>query len=471
MKWDRMEGRWRRLAGKARDAWGRLTGDLGQRASGIKEQVLGGSQELSGAACERAERAMAGASTRFSPPRPSPPLSTMQGLALLGLGAGLMYYLDPDRGRRRRALVRDQFAHALNEFQCAVRVTSRDLSNRARGLVAVGRTQFTSDNASDQVIVKRVRSSMGRVVSHPSSIEVTSHEGRVTLCGSVQAHEVDDLLSAVSSVRGVREVIDRLEVHKEPGNVPGLPGGRGRPGIRPLSQQDKWAPAARLLVGAAGAGLLAAGTRQRDLAGMALGLVGTGMLARAATNIPMRNLVGLGEARRAGSGRGRRALEVRKTIDIRSPIDDVFAAWADYRNFPRFMSRVREVRDLGNGRSHWVVEGPTGAPVHWNALVTRYGPNEVIAWRSEPGAVVQHSGIVHFRPNPDGSTHVSVQLSYNPPGGALGHGVAWLFGADPKHQLDEDLMRMKTFLETGRPPRDASQPAPPADQTVPQAGS
>jgi uncharacterized membrane protein/uncharacterized protein YjbJ (UPF0337 family) len=471
MNWDRIEGRWRRLTGEARDAMARLAGDLGRRAAGMKEQLVGGLQELSGAACERAERAREAASARFSSPRPSPQLSTTQGLALLGLGAGLMYYLDPGWGRRRRALVRDQLAHGWNEFQCAVGVTSRDLSNRTRGLVAAGRAQFTGGNGSDHVVVERVRSAMGRVVSHPSSIEVTSRGGRVTLYGPVLAYEVDDLLSAVSSVRGVRAVIDRLEVHKEPGDVPGLQGGRDRPGIRPEWQQYNWAPATRLLIGAAGAGLLSAGARRRGLAGMALGLVGTGMLARAATNIPMRNLVGLGEARRAGTGRGRGALEVRKTIDIGSPVDDVFAAWADYRNFPRFLSRVREVRDLGSGRSHWVVEGPAGASVHWDAVITRYVPNEVIAWRSEPGAVVHHAGMVHFRPNPDGSTQVSVQLTYNPPGGALGHGVAWLFGADPKHQLDEDLIRMKTFLETGRPPRDASQPAPPADRTVPQAGS
>jgi hypothetical protein len=31
-----------------------------------------------------------------------------------------------------------------------------------------------------------------------------------------------------------------------------------------------------------------------------------------------------------------------------------------------------------------------------------------------------------------------------------------LFGTDPKSELDEDLMRMKTFLETGKAPRDAA---------------
>jgi uncharacterized membrane protein len=47
-------------------------------------------------------------------------------------------------------------------------------------------------------------------------------------------------------------------------------------------------------------------------------------------------------------------------------------------------------------------------------------------------------------------------MSYSPPAGVLGHVVAKLFGADPKTELDEDLLRMKTFLETGKAPCDAA---------------
>jgi hypothetical protein len=32
-----------------------------------------------------------------------------------------------------------------------------------------------------------------------------------------------------------------------------------------------------------------------------------------------------------------------------------------------------------------------------------------------------------------------------------------LFGADPKKEMDEDLMRMKSFIETGCVPHDAAQ--------------
>jgi uncharacterized membrane protein len=41
-------------------------------------------------------------------------------------------------------------------------------------------------------------------------------------------------------------------------------------------------------------------------------------------------------------------------------------------------------------------------------------------------------------------------MSYNPPGGAIGHAVAALFGADPKRAMDEDFVRLKSLLEIGK---------------------
>ena len=49
-----------------------------------------------------------------------------------------------------------------------------------------------------------------------------------------------------------------------------------------------------------------------------------------------------------------------------------------------------------------------------------------------------------------GGTRVHVRLAYNPPGGALGHIAAMLFGADPKSAMDEDLIRIKSLIETGK---------------------
>lgn len=55
-------------------------------------------------------------------------------LAGLGAGAAVMYFMDPDRGRRRRALVRDKAVSAGNAFSETVNARSKDLANRSYGM-------------------------------------------------------------------------------------------------------------------------------------------------------------------------------------------------------------------------------------------------------------------------------------------------------------------------------------------------
>ena len=62
-----------------------------------------------------------------------------KGLTLIGgvgLGAALMYVLDPDKGRRRRVLMRNQATHSIHKTMDALDTTARDLRNRLRGLGA-----------------------------------------------------------------------------------------------------------------------------------------------------------------------------------------------------------------------------------------------------------------------------------------------------------------------------------------------
>jgi uncharacterized membrane protein len=124
------------------------------------------------------------------------------------------------------------------------------------------------------------------------------------------------------------------------------------------------------------------------------------------------------------------------------------------------MHNVKDVRQVADRRSHWVVAGPAGVPVQWTAEVTGLVPGELIAWRSVRNSDVRHEGAVHFVGTTDGGTRVSVELSYIPPAGAFGHAVAAIFGADPKSEMDADLLRMKSMIETGHPPHDAAQPRP-----------
>lgn len=107
----------------------------------------------------------------------------------MAIGATLMYLLDPDQGRRRRALLRDQVISIATRVDDAVEAIARDLSNRAQGLAAEARSMFVEEDVPDEVLLNRVRSEMGRAVSHPSAIEVTAEQGRVTLSGLVLADE------------------------------------------------------------------------------------------------------------------------------------------------------------------------------------------------------------------------------------------------------------------------------------------
>ena len=60
-------------------------------------------------------------------------------LGSMSLGAGLMFMLDPDRGRRRRALVRNQAVALNRRLGETASATLEDAGNRARGVVAEAR--------------------------------------------------------------------------------------------------------------------------------------------------------------------------------------------------------------------------------------------------------------------------------------------------------------------------------------------
>lgn len=366
---------------------------------------------------------------------------TLSLFAGLGLGAGLMYYLDPQLGRRRRAMLRDQVASARNRLNNCLDATWSDVRHRAQGLAAEARSRFTQGPPDDRVLSERVRSKIGRYLSHPSAVEVTAHDGCVILSGPILAREVDQLLDVVAHVPGVARVENRLEVHARAGNISALQGGGRRPGERMNLAEVNWAPATRLVVGTAGGALLACGFTQRFPVACVLGTVGLGFLARAATNLEMKRLLGLGG--------GRRAVDVQKTLNIAGPVERVFPFFTRFDAFPSFMAHLREVRDLGGGRSRWVAEGPAGAAVSWDAVLTRFEPNRLIAWRSEPGSIIANAGVIRFVPTPTGETRIDIRFSYNPPGGLLGHLAAKLFGADARSAMDEDLVRLKSLIEEG----------------------
>src|SRR5687767_13429230 len=226
----------------------------------------------------------------------------------LGLGASVMYLLDPERGRRRRAMLRDGISARASDSGRFLKKSGRDLGNRARGLAAKTRNRVApAGPVEDDVLAERVRSQMGRHVSHPGAIEVSVAAGRVTLRGPVLAGEADGLVRAIGSVRGVREVEDRLEIHSDPGSEPALQGGSHRAGESSEFLQRRWSPAARIAAGGVGGTLLVLGLKRRDRLGLAASALGTGLMARSLAHRTTRPLT--------GAGTGSRAVDYRDTIE------------------------------------------------------------------------------------------------------------------------------------------------------------
>lgn len=367
----------------------------------------------------------------------------------VAIGAGLMYLADPQHGKRRRAMAKDKAFRALNKGGDAAGAVARDVTHRASGLAVSAWRRARNVEVDDTVIAERVRAALGRVVSHPRAIDVMVHNGTVALAGAVLKAEFKNLLRTVERVAGVRKVEQRLDVHEQPGNVPSLQGGAGVRRMTPELLQRKWAPATRFLVGASGAGMAIYGLKRGDGFGSALAMLGGGTVLIAATNKPASEITGVGS--------GRRAVDVQKTINLNTPLDEVFRFWSDYRNFPNFMTNVRDVRATSvDGRSHWVVSGPVGTSIEYDAVITEFRPNDVIAWKTVEGAPVEHSGTVRFDRNADGTTRVQVHMSYSPPAGLLGDAAARFLGQDLKTKMDEDLLRMKSLVETGNFPHDAA---------------
>jgi uncharacterized membrane protein len=149
-----------------------------------------------------------------------------------------------------------------------------------------------------------------------------------------------------------------------------------------------------------------------------------------------------------------------KTITIQRCPEEIFAFWRELENLPRVMPDLRSVRRTGERRSHWIARGPGGKRIEWEAEITEERPNELISWRSLPGADVDNSGTVSFRRAPgDRGTIVRVEMRYRLPGGSLGAAISRLVLQAPGQKAQLDLYRLKQIMETGQVTTTEGQPA------------
>jgi uncharacterized membrane protein len=222
----------------------------------------------------------------------------------------------------------------------------------------------------------------------------------------------------------------------------------------------------RIISATAGGVLLGAGLmKKKGAESLGLALVGAELLRRGITGHSLL-LETLG-MRTAPKGQGAETtsvpyelgIRVDCSITINKPRAEVFRFWRNLSNLPQFMQHIESVREMEGNRSHWVVQAPAGRTVEWDAVIHSEVENERLAWRSLPGADVDHAGSVLFQDAPDSrGTEIRVELQYNPPGGVVSALLAKLWGQEPTQQIEADLRRLKQILEAGEVITTAGQP-------------
>jgi uncharacterized membrane protein len=138
--------------------------------------------------------------------------------------------------------------------------------------------------------------------------------------------------------------------------------------------------------------------------------------------------------------------QVTRDIIVKASADEVYSIWSNFENFPQFMKYIKSITKTGERTSHWVMSGPLGKDLEWDAETTKLEPNKRIAWNSRDGGDIKTSGQVTFNELPQGQTQITVTVQYVPPAGKLGEFVANLF-SDPQKRLDEDLQNFKTYVD------------------------
>jgi hypothetical protein len=271
----------------------------------------------------------------------------------LGLGAGAMYFYDPVQGRRRRAMVRDQFTRVVNRTDDAIDVALEDLRNRTRGTLAEVMNTMSEGGSPDWLLEERVRARMGRNVQHAGSIEVIAEDGYITLRGPILAEDVERTIKRTSSVRGVKGVNNKLDIYENEADIPGLQGQANKRMEKPEWEQENWSPAMRL-ISTTGGGLMAMYGRARGgLVGTALTLGGLGLAVRGIANRDLPRLFGLSEQGEA--------ISVQKAININAPRQELYNFWSNLENLQHFHGpRTRSETDrpqpqpLEGSRAGWI---------------------------------------------------------------------------------------------------------------------
>jgi uncharacterized membrane protein len=137
---------------------------------------------------------------------------------------------------------------------------------------------------------------------------------------------------------------------------------------------------------------------------------------------------------------------LQKKLTINAPAQQVFAYWADFRNFQQFIPIIESIEIIDDRRSKWVIQAPLGNKVTFESLITVYEPDRNLTWKSSHSGG-QAKGEMRFIELGD-NTGVELDFEYNLLHDWM-HNIARLVSplGFPSLAFDHGLARIKKKIE------------------------
>mgnify|MGYP003575037471 CR=1 FL=1 len=141
-------------------------------------------------------------------------------------------------------------------------------------------------------------------------------------------------------------------------------------------------------------------------------------------------------------------VNIRTSITINRPINEVYAFWRNLENLPKFMNHLESVKTLNSTQSEWTAKGPAGiGTISWKAAIIKDQKEKLLSWQSLDEAPVKNFGKVLFKAVGN-ATEIEVTISYRAPLGIAGQGAAKLLNPLFEKIVHDDIQGLKSYLET-----------------------
>ena len=143
------------------------------------------------------------------------------------------------------------------------------------------------------------------------------------------------------------------------------------------------------------------------------------------------------------------AIHIAETITVNAPREKVYAFWRELSNLPKFMKHLKEVKEFSDTESKWVAHTPGHmVDVSWSAEITHEEEGKYLGWQSTADSMIENAGKVEFNDTLNTiGTQLHIEISYFPPAGSVGRGIASLFNGVFEKMIRSDIQNFKFYAE------------------------